>query len=227
MKDFNIIGTGPGGRGNLTFRAFEIINSSDILVGSRRAVATVNFIVKDKNPKPEIFYLYANREEMLNLIQRKKHSHRISLLVTGDAGFHSMLHFMAQHFEKREYEIHPGISSVQLAASRLGVSWHESFFYSIHGRDVNADISNFKKAFIQGRDIYVLTDNKRNPIWFAGILEHMDLPLESREIVLFLNLDYQDEEIIHTDFRALDQDFNQDRNKLCIMLIRKKRKKNE
>ena len=222
MIPFDIIGTGPGGKGSLTFRAFEIIQQADILVGSKRAINIVDFIIREKKNRPEFFFLKGNKEEMVTFIKNRKDSRRLALLVTGDAGFYSLLYYISRYFDKSEYRISPGISSVQIAASRMGLLWNNAFFYSIHGRDVKSGISDFTEAFYQGRDIYMLTDKQRTPLWFTRFLHEKGFQVHDMEIILFFNLDYEDEKIIHTDYNRLAEDVKNEEEKLCVMLIRKK-----
>jgi cobalt-precorrin-7 (C5)-methyltransferase len=223
MIPFYIIGIGPGSKDYLTRKACDIISGSDILAGSHRAIATVDFIIKKMPGSPEIFYIKQNREALTGFIKDKQDSKRISALVTGDAGFYSLLDYISRHFDRKLYEVCPGVSSVQVAASRLGILWHNAFFYSIHGRDMGTDNQDFIAAFDKGKSIYVLTDKKRNPPRFIATLGEKGFPLKDMQMTLFFNLAYDDEEIIDTDWLKLEKDYSKRKDKLCILLIRKKK----
>jgi cobalt-precorrin-7 (C5)-methyltransferase len=222
MNPFYILGTGPGGKDNLTLKACEIVAASDVIIGSERAVASVASIIHSRPIKPEIVFLHKNRDEIINYLKDRNSSKKYTLLVTGDAGFYSLQTYVSLHFAKEEYRVYPGISSIQLAAARLGLMWHEAYFYSVHGRDMDTSISELARAFIKGKPIYILTDSKRDPVWLAETLKQKKFPVMEMVITLFYNLGYDNEAIIHTDYPGVETGVMNRKDGLCLVLIRKK-----
>ena len=48
MSNLHIVGIGPGSKEYLTFKAFNIVESSDILIGSKRALELFNDVNTEK-----------------------------------------------------------------------------------------------------------------------------------------------------------------------------------
>lgn len=216
MNPFYIVGVGPGCWDLLTLRACQIISDSDIVAASSRALETVDFLYKEKAVQPELFYLKKNREELLTLI-RQRGTKKLSVLVSGDPGFYSLLAFLSLHFNHEEYHVIPGISSIQAAASSLGMTWQNSLFYSVHGRDSFDDFDRLKAAVNPGTSVFVLLDSKQNASWFVGILKENDFPVDRMEFTLFYNLEYEDQEIFKLSYEDL-MAYNR-KDKLCLMMI--------
>lgn len=129
---FYVIGVGPGDPKYLTKAGADAISGSDVLVGAKRhlqSFATDQHIRKalsGENLMGIIEYIGANKDR-----------YKISVLVSGDPCFFSFGNMINEKFNNTEYEVIPGISSVQLAFSKLKKPWDNAAFLSLHGRDID------------------------------------------------------------------------------------------
>lgn len=130
----SILGIGPGDAKFLTKIGEEIIRQADAICGASRMIAFAKLINPD---------IVADTEYMPNkivqwILERIEAKHRnIVVLMSGDSGFYSgtkklfcQLQEMGLHAD-----IYPGISSVSLLASRLGIPWDGYHILSLHGKD--------------------------------------------------------------------------------------------
>lgn len=114
---------------------------------------------------------------------------KISLLLSGDTGFYSMLNYLKKYFGDEDIEVLPGISSYQYLMAKLKKSWHNSYVGSVHGRDL--DIINLTKSY---DSVILLTDNKNSPANIASRL--LEEGIQNKRIIVGENLSYENERII-------------------------------
>ncbi|NLW23642.1 MAG: precorrin-6y C5,15-methyltransferase (decarboxylating) subunit CbiE [Clostridia bacterium] len=67
-------------------------------------------------------------------MQQKRSSEQVGILVSGDPGFYSLLAYLKKHLSPEKLEVIPGISSLQVAFSRLRLTWQDALWLSLHGR---------------------------------------------------------------------------------------------
>lgn len=153
MKKINILGLGPGDKGYILPITKEYIKKSDILIGGKRNIESLGSMAVGK----EIRYIDRHLDKLAAYI-RSNRGRQVSLIVSGDTGFYSMVPFMKSHFEIKDLNIISGISSMQYMFAKIGHSYEETFIGSVHGRDCNY-LSPLKK----GKNAGLLTDNKATP----------------------------------------------------------------
>lgn len=185
-----VVGMGPGAEDYLIPLARKKIEEADVLVGSPRLTG----LFPDKEawgldfsgePPATVSYILENRT-------RK----RIAVLVSGDPGLYSFLGVLARYLRPEEYEIVPGISSVQLAFARLKESWEDAFIYSVHGRKLDGLIEVIK----QHPKVALLTDGRLSPREIARYLRKEGI--EDRELVVCSDLSYPGERVTRLDIEA-------------------------
>lgn len=133
MEKFLVVGMGPGGRDYLTLRALKAIEAADLLVGSPRFLALF--------PERPVIALPPGTAQALDLLEARRATSRIALLVSGDPGLYSLLGAIRRRFPREAYEVVPGISSFQLAFARLGLGWEGAVVVSVHGRGLESLLS--------------------------------------------------------------------------------------
>ncbi|MCS5421653.1 MULTISPECIES: precorrin-6y C5,15-methyltransferase (decarboxylating) subunit CbiE [Psychrilyobacter] len=153
MEKINILGLGPGNKKYILPITKECIKKSEILIGGRRNIESLGTLAEGKELRYIDRYL-----DQLSLYMKENRDRRISLIVSGDSGFYSMVPFMKKHFEIKELNIIPGISSMQYMFSAVGYSYEDTFIGSVHGR--NCDYLTPVK---EGKKAGLLTDNKTTP----------------------------------------------------------------
>jgi len=134
-----IVGVGPGSSDYLTWKARETLKSSDVVAGFEHSLNTVKDITRGK----KVFTLtLKNEDEVLTEIAREAEAGKTcSLTFTGDPMFSD-----SESVDKAlkilgGAEIIPGISSVQLAASKSNLALDKTAVLTFH---VSGDIEEEK-----------------------------------------------------------------------------------
>jgi len=153
MEKINILGLGPGNKEYVLPITKKYIKKSDILIGGRRNIESLGTLAEGK----EIRYIDRYLDE-LTLYIKENRDKKISLIVSGDSGFYSMVPFMKKHFEIKDLNIISGISSMQYMFSTIGYSYENTFIASVHGRECD-----YLTPIKEGKKIGLLTDNKTTP----------------------------------------------------------------
>lgn len=192
MSKFNVVGLGPGHPDYLLPIGNRVIRESDVLIGGERNLASV-----DTDGK-ETIVIRTNLKEIVAYIGEHKDSKKITVIVSGDTGFYSMLGYISKHFATDEYEVVPGISSMQYMFSAIGRTWNNQFVGSVHGREL--DVVEKVRGY---RYVGLLTDKKITPTVIAELLEENDL----RHVTLYVGerLSYEDEVITVGDPHKIKQ----------------------
>lgn len=202
MEPINVIGVGPGAREYLTYQAVELVRQSELIIGSSRALELFRDLDIEK-------YKIKNIDETLDHISNNREK-KIVVLVSGDPGAFSLLEPLKRKFTPEEINVYPGISSFQVAFSRIKEPWHDAVFISLHGksdRDLGEKVRNSKK-------IAILTDETNTPGKIAGDL--LKAGLGSRKAWVCQNLSYPDETIIQG---TIEEIADSDSRGLSVMII--------
>ena len=119
MGKIYVVGLGPGNKENMTFRAYDVLKNSDIIIGYKTYIDLIEGMFPDKKiiksyMKKEV----ARCEETLKLALE---GNIISLISSGDAGVYGMAGLMLEIAgDQVEIEIVPGITSANASASLGG-----------------------------------------------------------------------------------------------------------
>ena len=114
-----VVGIGPGKKENMTFRAYEAMENSDIIVGYKTYVDLVKEYYPGKEMKSSAMTKEVDRcTEVLELARQGK---TVSLISSGDAGVYGMAGIMLEIVdEDMEVEVIPGITATNAAAAIAG-----------------------------------------------------------------------------------------------------------
>lgn len=201
MGSFSVVGIGPGHVDYILPVSLNAIEKAQVLIGGARQLKLFSHLEKEEirltNPYDRIFpYIRDN-------CQKKE----IALLVSGDPCYHSLLGRVSANFKENEYEVYPGLSSFQLALSRIGRQWNDARFVSFHG-----NASALKDIPSEGM-LIMLTDYKNTPSAIARIL--LKRGFSGRRAYIAENLSYENERI-----RTMKlEDIKEEEYKLCVMII--------
>lgn len=183
MNRIYILGMGPGHKDYVLPITSRTIEKSDVLIGGKR-------ILKDFEDKgKELIYIDFKLSKIIEYIKENREKKNISLLLSGDTGYYSMLGYMKKHFEEDEMEVIPGISSFQYLMGKVNKTWHDSFVGSVHGREL--DIISIVKKY---DSVVLLTDNKNSPSKIASVL--IEEGIKNKRMIVGENLSYETERII-------------------------------
>lgn len=202
-----IVGIGPGSKEYLIPLAKKVIYGADVLIGAKRLISLFK-------AKKRAICLEGNYRDAIDYILKNRYKKKIAVLVSGDPGIFSFSSQIITRLKPQEYEIIPGISSMQLAFARIGESWQNAFILSLHGRTKRG----IKDAVLNHKKVFLFLDKKNNPKEIASFL--FKRGIKKREVFLFKNLSLSNEEIIRTDINALRKGRNNWEG-LWVMMIKR------
>lgn len=128
----SLVGIGPGSKELMTGEAVRTIEESDLLIGAQRML--------DAYPQDKPFYNAYRKEEIAAYIGSHPEYRRIAILLSGDIGYFSGAKGLAAVLREKgnlELKFVPGIASPIYFMDRLGISWDDCIFTSMHGQQVN------------------------------------------------------------------------------------------
>ncbi|MBM2851471.1 MAG: precorrin-3B C17-methyltransferase [Candidatus Nitrosotenuis sp.] len=121
-----VVGVGPGSHDHMTFRAKEVIEESDTIVGYDTYVSLVEDLIKGKD-----IYRYAMTQEVeraKQCIELAQEGKIVSLVSSGDPGIYGMAGLIYETLAEAgwdpktglEVEIIPGVSALNSCAALVG-----------------------------------------------------------------------------------------------------------
>lgn len=182
-----VVGIGPGHPDYLPPIAGRAICSAGVLLGSARALATFG----QANQKQ--IEITGRLAEVLAAIERYKSTAYITVMVSGDPGFYSLVPFLLKHLPPDELELIPGLSSVQVAFCRIKTVWQDARLVSLHGRS----FASIKPLLAEPGKTAFLTGPECMPAYIAQQLLELGWP--NCSVYLCEKLSYDDEHVIRTD----------------------------
>jgi len=201
-----ICGIGPGNPDYISPLVYKKVKEAEVLIGGKRQL---NIFLENK--KATVVFdgkLLHLKEGIINNENKK-----IVVLVSGDAGFHSLRRYIKQEFSNCEIEIVPGISSFQYLYAKVGLGYENAFFGSMHGGDIN-----FIEKVKQYNSVFLLTDNKNN--WKVIASRLVSSGMGDIKLHIGNKLSYSDEEIVSCyayEAEMINKDFT-----LCCVIIENK-----
>lgn len=131
MATITIIGVGPGDPDLLTLKAREVIRSADYVAGFETVLGPVRrWIAGEAMPMR-----YRDQEDVLERLAAHAQAGKSCVVCAwGDLNFSSK-ELLDRVRRRADVELIPGISSVQVACARLGLTMETSMFITLHARD--------------------------------------------------------------------------------------------
>ena len=108
----NIIGLGPGNIGYCTKLGEKLIYNSEILIGGKRNLDSVNDFEGTK------IELGSNLQEIVDYLKANKDKN-ISIIASGDPSIYGIGKYLSKNIDNKNLNIVPGISSMQYIFSRI------------------------------------------------------------------------------------------------------------
>jgi len=193
VNKVTIVGCGPGSKKYLTGYALQQINNAEVLIGSRRLLSLF------PDADADTFMLNNNYKLLISRIVSLSKRRKIAVLVSGDTGFFSYAKLIIDKIGIENCEVIPGISSVQLAFAKIGRTWNDACFMSLHGR--TGKLASVVKKIMENEKVAVLTDNSNNVKLIARKL--LDAGLKDRKIYVCENLSLEKERIREFDASSI------------------------
>ena len=214
-----IVGLGPGHKDYIMTKALEIMKKSDIIIGFKRAIDSLEFIENKKiyiNKLSDIDKFICddvcnevfdeicgeeNQEADISTSKKVKYNN-ISIVASGDPTFYGITNYIKSK-TVLETEVIPGISSFQYLTCKLKLPWNNAYLGSLHGR-----CEEFLGKINDNNLSIWLTDKDNNPAVLSKILQEAEIKCK---VIIGENLSYEDEiisegnpeEFINTTFSPL------------------------
>ena len=180
-------GIGPGNPDFVLPAARAAIEGAEVLVGGSRALA--DFARQGQ----ETMTIRGDIDAVLSFIREKIQKTQVVVMVSGDPGYYSLLDALRREFSLHTLVVIPGVSSLQMAFSRLALPWHGARLASFHGRVPQAA----ELAYQEGALLGLLTDRENNSRTISAQLIALGWPPDA-ELHICSRLSYEDEAIVHT-----------------------------
>ena len=97
--------------------------------------ANIKLWVKNYTKKEKLFFVSRSDNRLINWIKSQKTD--VILFSRGDPLWFGIGRILLENFSKEELSFYPSNTCIQLAFSKLKISWQEAIYVSIHGRDTN------------------------------------------------------------------------------------------
>ena len=184
----SIVGIGPGSRDSRTLEADRAIREADCLIGAERMLEAAG--------TGQLRLCAIRPEEIREAILKHPECARFAVLLSGDVGFFSGAKKLLPVLFDFETESYPGLSSLSVLCSRLGVGYEDAVTVSLHGRDcaIAAIVAREPKVF-------VLVGGENG---MGRLCRHLcDFGLAEVNIAVGQQLGYPEEKIIRGTAREL------------------------
>lgn len=187
-----IVGLGPGHRDYILPKALKVMEESDIIIGFKRALDSLDFVHNKKVymktlsdlDKYILKNIYKDNSSSENENTEVKKEFNISIVASGDPTFYGITNYIKSKAEL-EFEIIPGISSFQYLTSKVKLPWNNAYLGSLHGRN-----EEFLEAVNKNEISIWLTDKENNPAVLCDILIKAKV---NCKVIIGENLSYEDE----------------------------------
>lgn len=156
-----IIGLAPG---SLSFppSAHQVLDEADLVVGGKRLLAACSFSGSETLP------IAGPLGPIMDTVRTAAEAgRRVVVLADGDPLFFGIGKRLGEELGRDNLVVEPNVSTVQVAAARMGLPWHAMDFVSLHGRD---DFSPLYAALVRADLIAVFTDTVNTPAEVARAL---------------------------------------------------------
>ena len=196
-RDVVIAGIGPGAEAQMTLALVDACEQADVLIGAGRMTKAV-----EKYQKPMLAEY--SPEKIYEYLKAHPEYEKIVLLQSGDVGFYSgakKLQAVLAEDADFSVRVEPGISSLVYFCAKIGVSWEDAAFVSLHGQHCN-----FLETVRRNRKTLAIAGGK-------GSVREICQTLSSygwEQIVLYVGTDlsYPEEQIVTgTPFELAKMEF--------------------
>jgi len=154
LKKVYAVGVGPGSPKYVTLRVKEIIQNCDVVVGYKYTLQTIQNLLSGK----EVYEITMKNQE--EIYQNLKKSLGVKTLVvpfTGDVNFSEseVVDRLIEIFGS--VEIIPGVSSIQMAASKAGIPLDKAKVITMHiTTSIEEKKLDLQKALIDGDSVILV-----------------------------------------------------------------------
>jgi len=192
------IGFGPGAEAQMTLALVDACEQADVLIGAGRMTKAV-----EKYQKPMLAEY--SPEKIYEYLKAHPEYEKIVLLQSGDVGFYSgakKLQAVLAEDADFSVRVEPGISSLVYFCAKIGVSWEDAAFVSLHGQHCN-----FLETVRRNRKTLAIAGGKGSVREICQTLSSYYFPAEVQRLPDFF--------LSHIPFPVLHEAPSQSKQNLC------------
>lgn len=201
-RTVTLIGIGMG-QGDLTQRSVKALAESDLVVGARRMLESV-----DTAGKETLEEYRADR--IAEYLDENTSFRNIACLMSGDTGFYSGAKQILARLDRSRFDVRVecGISSIVYLASKLGETWQDAYLTSAHGRE-----SNLVGLARTHAKVFTLLSGQDSVHKLCSMMKEYEMDVT---IAVGQNFGYPDEKVVKgTPEELLAMEFGD----LCVAMI--------
>lgn len=194
-----IVGIGPGHKDYIMPRAIEVMRKSDIVIGFKRAIDSLDFLDLNK--------LSIKKLSDIDKFICSEENKNISIVASGDPTFYGITNYIKIKAISK-VQVIPGISSFQYLTCKMNMPWNNAYLGSLHGRS-----DDFLKIVRKYNLSIWLTDKENNPSALCKILYDAQVDCN---VIIGENLSYENEIISEGNPRKF---LNKEYSPLSIFIV--------
>lgn len=215
-----VVGIGPGKKADMTFRAYEAMEKSDIIIGYK----TYMDLIKEYYPEKEMKNSQMTKEvdRCIDVLKLAKEGKNVALISSGDAGVYGMAGIMLEIADGEvEVEIIPGVTATNAAAAIVGAPvMHDYVTISLSNLLTDWELIKKRLELAAQGDFVVSIYNPKSRGRVTQIEEAREIMLKYKPkttpVAIVRNAGREDEEHVVT---TLDEMLNHEINMLTIVII--------
>lgn len=215
-----VVGIGPGKKADMTFRAYEAMEKSDIIIGYK----TYMDLIKEYYPGKEMKNSQMTKEvdRCIDVLKLAKEGKNVALISSGDAGIYGMAGIMLEIADGEvEVEIIPGVTATNAAAAIVGAPvMHDYVTISLSNLLTDWELIKKRLELAAQGDFVVSIYNPKSRGRVTQIEEAREIMLKYKPkttpVAIVRNAGREDEEHVVT---TLDEMLNHEINMLTIVII--------
>jgi cobalt-precorrin-7 (C5)-methyltransferase len=217
MGKVYVVGVGPGSPEYITDKAKQVITKSDIVIGYKHSLDVIRSLLDDKDVRQ---ITLKTQEEVYGDVSKHLNGKTCSVTFTGDPDFSEseIVDRLIEIFG--DVEIVPGISSIQVAASKSKIPIDKSTLITFH---ITGPIEREKSVLLQAMK------NERNVIMLprpwdfmpadvAEFLKANGIDLVKFHVDIYEFLTLNNEKITKSSLSEIPK---REYSDLCVMVIHK------
>ncbi|MGQ9497161.1 MAG: cobalt-precorrin-5B (C(1))-methyltransferase CbiD [Desulfotomaculales bacterium] len=172
-----VVGLGPGAPEYVTPAAWRVIRGASVFVGGAGALE------RFAPPAAERFPVTADVQAAVRFLWERARAAAVAVLVSGDPGLFSFLGTIKRLAPELPVQVVPGVSAAAVAFARLGITWEDAVFVSLHGRQETERVVD---ACLGHAKVLVFTGKNFSPAALGRLL--LRHGLGARRVYAFDNL---------------------------------------
>lgn len=221
MAQVFAVGVGPGSPKYVTGVVKQIILDCDIVIGYKYTLRTIEDLIQGK----EIHEVtMQNQEDVYQKVVKRIDNKKIVIPFTGDVNFSEseVVDRLIEIFG--DVEIHPGISSIQVAASKAKVPIDKSKVITMHiSTSIEEKKLELQKALIDGFSVILvprpwpkIPEKHFMPSEIAKYLKKNHFDTSKMKVHVFENLTINNEQVFEGVVKDLE---GKEFSDLCVMVF--------